>query len=104
MKIRRASTDDLDTIRELWSEMEEEIGGPEWVRETWEEELVDVQRRLEDAAIFLAEDDGQPVGYLGLDFRDPKIAQVQSVYVAPAARRHGVAAALIAAAAAASRE
>jgi ribosomal protein S18 acetylase RimI-like enzyme len=104
MTIRRATKADLDTIRAMWEAMEEEIGGPDWVRETWEEELVDVQRRLKDAAMFLAEDDGQPVGFLGLDFRDPKIAQVQSVYVAPSARRRGVGAALIAEAAAASRE
>jgi len=104
MNVRRASKADLATIRTLWEAMEEEIGGPEWVRETWEEELVDVQRRLKDAAILVAEDDGKPVGYLGLDFRDTRIAEIQSVYVDPGARRHGVAAALVAAAAAMSRE
>jgi ribosomal protein S18 acetylase RimI-like enzyme len=104
MNIRRAKKADLDTIRVLWEEMEEELGGPEWVRETWEEERVDVERRLRDAVIFLAEDAGQPVGYLGLDFRDARIAEVQSVYVRPDARRRGVAAALISEAAAAARE
>jgi ribosomal protein S18 acetylase RimI-like enzyme len=104
VNIRRATKADLQTIRSLWEAMEEEIGGPAWVGEAWEEELVDVRRRLKDAAIFLAEDEGKPVGYLGLDFRDPRIAEVQSVYVEPAARRRGVAAALMAAAAAMSRE
>src|SRR5262249_59473259 len=42
--------------------------------------------------------------YLGLDFRDPRIAVVQSVYVDPDGRRRGVAAALIAEASAAARE
>jgi ribosomal protein S18 acetylase RimI-like enzyme len=104
MTTRRATKKDLEAIRALWEAMEEEIGGPEWVRETWEEELVDVERRLRDSAIFLAEDDGKVVGLLGLDFGDPKIAHVQSVYVAPDARRQGVSAALMAEAAAMSRD
>jgi ribosomal protein S18 acetylase RimI-like enzyme len=104
MTIRRATRADLDTIRELWEAMEEEIGGPEWVRESWEEELVDVERRLREAAVFIAEEDGQPVGYLGLDFRDPRIAEVQSLYVHPEKRRRGIADALVAEAGAASRE
>jgi ribosomal protein S18 acetylase RimI-like enzyme len=104
MTIRKATKADLDTIRALWEAMEEEIGGPDWVRETWEEELVDVERRLRDSAIFVAEDDDGPVGLLGLDFGNPKIAHVQSVYVAPVARRRGVAAALMAEAAAMARE
>lgn len=104
MTIRKAKKADLEAIRGLWQAMEDEIGGPEWVRETWEEELVDVERRLRDAAIFLAEDDRRVIGFLGLDFRDRRIAEVQSVYVVPEARRRGVAAALIAQASAASRE
>lgn len=104
MTIRKATKADLDTIRALWEAMEDEIGGPDWVRETWEEELVDVERRLRDSAIFLAEDDEGPVGLLGLDFKDPRIAHVQSVYVDPRARRRGVSAALMAEAAAMSRE
>ena len=104
MTIRKATRGDLDAIHALWQAMEDEIGGPEWVRETWEEEKVDVERRLRDSAIFLAEDDDGPVGLLGLDFGNPKIAHVQSVYVDPRARRHGVAAALMAEAAAMSRD
>lgn len=104
MNVRRATGHDLDTIRKLWEEFEDEVAGPPWVRETWEEELVDVKRRLRDAAVFLAEDEGQAVGYLNLDFRDPRIAELQTVYVRPEARRHGVFKALAGAAVAASRE
>jgi ribosomal protein S18 acetylase RimI-like enzyme len=104
MNIRRAKKADLDTIHVLWEEMEEEIGGPEWVREPWEEERVDVERRLREAAIFLAEEDEQPVGYGALDFRDPRIAELQSLYVRPTARRRGVAAALISEALAVARD
>lgn len=102
MTIRKATRKDLDAIRALWEAMEAEIGGPEWVRETWEEERVDVERRLRDSAIFLAEEEGKVVGLLGLDFGNPRIAHVQSVYVVPEARRRGVAAALLGEAAAMS--
>jgi ribosomal protein S18 acetylase RimI-like enzyme len=104
MSIRRATEHDLDAIRQQWEAMEEEIGGPPWVRETWEQELVDVKRRLEDSAVFLAEEDGKAVGLLGLDFGRPGIAHVQSVYVVPEARRRGVAAALMVEAARMARE
>ena len=104
MTIRKATHADLDAIRELWEALEEELGGPPWARETWEEELVDVKRRLHDSAIFLAEDDGNVVGVLGLDFKRPGIAHVQSVYVRPPARRRGVSAALMAEASKLSRE
>jgi ribosomal protein S18 acetylase RimI-like enzyme len=104
MTIRKATHDDLDAIQALWQAMEDEIGGPEWVRESWEEELVDVKRRLEDSAVFLAEEDGKVVGLLGLDFGNPKIAHVQSVYVVPEARRRGVAAQLMNEASAMARE
>lgn len=104
MTIRKATHHDLDAIQALWQAMEDEIGGPEWVRETWEEELVDVKRRLRDSAVFLAEEDGKVVGLLGLDFGNPKIAHVQSVYVVPEARRRGVAAQLMNEAATMSRE
>jgi len=104
MTVRRATKKDLDAIRALWEAFEAELAGPEWVRETWEEELVDVERRMRDAAVFLAEDEGKVVGLLGLDFKNPKIAHVQSVYVVPEARRRGVSAALMAEAAAMARE
>ena len=104
MNIRRATEADLDTLRDLWQEMEDELGGPRWVRETWEEERVDTERRLRDAAIFLAENEDGTVGYAALDYRDPRIAELQSLYVRPRARRLGVARALMAEASAAARE
>src|SRR6476620_2873615 len=94
MNVRRATRDDLDAIRGHWEAREGEIGGPPWVRETWEEELVDVERRLRDSAIFLAEDDGQPLGLLGLDFGREKIATAQASSVGPERRRAGAATAL----------
>jgi ribosomal protein S18 acetylase RimI-like enzyme len=103
MNIRPATKADLKAIQALWEEMEEEIGGPPWVRETWEEERVDVERRLRDAVILLAEEDGEAVGYAALDYRDARIAELQSIHVRPAARRRGIARALLVAASAAAR-
>jgi ribosomal protein S18 acetylase RimI-like enzyme len=104
MTIREAKKGDLDTIRALWEEMEEELGGPPWVRETWGEERVDVERRLRDAVVFLAADGDEVVGYAALDFRDPRVAELQSLYVRPAARRRGFARTLIGRASAAARK
>jgi len=104
MNIRPATRKDLDTIRDLWSAMEGEIGGPRWVQETWEEEKVDVERRLKDAVVFLAEDDDSAVGFAALDYRDSRIAELQSLYVRPDARRLGIARALMQQASAAARE
>jgi len=104
MSIRKATHADLETIRALWQAMEDEIGGPHWVRETWEEEEVDVKRRLRDSAVLLAEEDGKAVGLLGLDFGHPRIAHVQSLYVSPEVRRRGIASQLLTEAATLSRE
>jgi ribosomal protein S18 acetylase RimI-like enzyme len=104
MNIRAATTKDLDAIRDLWSAMEDEIGGPPWVRETWEEEKVDVERRLKEAVVFLAEDGDEAIGFAALDYRDTRIAELQSIYVRPESRRLGIARALMQQASAAARE
>ena len=103
MSIRPATRADLDTIRELWQELEDENGGPEFTRETWQEERVDTERRLREGLTLLAEEEDEPVGYAALDYRDPRIAELQSLYVRPPMRRQGVARALLSEAATAAR-
>ena len=104
MTIRPASAADLDTIRVLWEEFAAEIGGPHFTRETWEEERVDVVRRMNDGFVLLAEEDGQALGYAELDVRRPAIAWLSTIYVRPAARLQGVARAMLRSIVAASRE
>jgi ribosomal protein S18 acetylase RimI-like enzyme len=104
MIIRRATKADLETIRELWQELEDELGGPEFVRETWEEERVDSERRLREGVVLIAEEEGEPVGYAELDYKSTRIAWLSQLYVRPQARRHGVGKALLREVAAASRE
>ena len=104
MKIRPATAADLDTLRELWQEVEDEIGGPEFVHETWEEELVDVERRLRDGLVLIAEDEGAAAGYAALDTANPRIAWLQSLYVRPAHRRRGLGRTLVREIGVASRE
>ncbi|HZR93646.1 MAG TPA: GNAT family N-acetyltransferase [Gaiellaceae bacterium] len=104
MTIRRASDADLATLRVLWQELEDELGGPAFVRETWEEELVDTERRLREGVVLLAEEDGGPVGYAALDFGDRRIAWLVGIYVRPSARRRGVGRRLLAGVASAARE
>jgi ribosomal protein S18 acetylase RimI-like enzyme len=89
--IRQATEADLGVLRTLWEELEDEIGGPAFLRETWEEERVDVERRLRDGVVLIAEEDGDVLGSAELDFKDPRIAWLSSIYVRPAARRRGLA-------------
>src|SRR5207244_9971072 len=103
VNIRAATHDDLQTIRELWQALEDETEQPEFAREKWEEELVDTDRRLREAVIFLAEEEGETIGYAAVDYRRPRVAELQSLYVRPARRRKGVARALMRQASAAAR-
>jgi ribosomal protein S18 acetylase RimI-like enzyme len=102
--IRAATQADLDTIQEFWRAFEDEMGGPAWARETWEEERVDVERRLQDGLVLIAEDDGRAIGYSQLDFGRPGIAWLTSIYVRPEDRDRGVGRALLQGVATASRE
>ncbi len=74
---------------------ESELGGPDFLRESWEEERVDVERRLREGVVLIAEEDGDPVGSAELDFEDRRIARLSSIYVRERARRRGVAKALL---------
>ena len=105
MNIRRATTADEAVLRELWEEFELEVPQPDgFLPETWDEEWSDVQKDLETGAVFLAEDDGGPVGVARLG--EPKLgsSHVHLVYVRPRVRRQGVTKALLRACADAAHE
>ena len=103
MSIRIATGDDLDLLRGLWEEFEEELGGPVFVRETWEEECPDLERNVREGLVLVAEEEGEPVGYAEVRF-DPRLAWLKAIYVRPAYRRHGLARALLVEVAAACAE
>lgn len=105
MKIRRATDADQAVLRELWEEFEAEVPEPAgFLPETWDEEWGDVQKNLATGAVFLAEDDGGPVGVARLEESRQGSSFLHLVYVRPRARREGVTKALLRACAEVARE
>lgn len=100
--VRRASSGDLDTIETLWNEYAAEITAYRATPWTWSWE--DVGPRLEQGAAFLAELEGEPIGFLIASRSRADIGHIDDVYVRPAHRRQGVATALLRQLAAAFRE
>jgi ribosomal protein S18 acetylase RimI-like enzyme len=95
--IRPAATKDRDLLRELWEEFEQELGGPAYLQETWEEAWPDLSRTIRDGAALVAEDDGRAVGFIFcvLGDRGRKTAHITDFYVRPEARGRGIGKALL---------
>jgi ribosomal protein S18 acetylase RimI-like enzyme len=99
MTIRPATESDHDTLRELWTASQDEIGGPDFLRETWEDGWTDLSRHVADGLAFVAVDDADAI--VGFVFatvprETPDLGHVTDVYVHPQQRRRGVAGALMA--------
>jgi len=95
--IRQASKADRQLIRELWGEFEEELGGPHYLRETWEEAWDDLSNTIRDGVALIAELDDRPVGFVFcvLGDRGRKTAHITDIYVRPEARSCGIGTALL---------
>lgn len=95
MKIRPATQDDLETVRELWEALYRECPEPDHERKDWRDIADDVRRGFEDNVALLAEDDDDAIGFLLARIRSPRVGYVSDLYVRPAQRRLGVAKALM---------
>ena len=108
MNIRRATSDDRETLLDLWQEFAED-SFPAWAarrgldpdqREatlaSWREGTapgIDESLRLGTA--FVAERDGEPAGFAAAVPRGSAEAELTELYVRPGMRRAGVATALV---------
>jgi ribosomal protein S18 acetylase RimI-like enzyme len=94
---RPATAADQELLRELWEEFEAELGGPEYLRETWDEAWEDLSETVKDGVALIAELDERPVGFVFcvLGDRGRKTAHVTDLYVRPEARSRGIGAALL---------
>jgi ribosomal protein S18 acetylase RimI-like enzyme len=101
MTIRKADKADLELLRELWEEFQAEVPEVEHYRETWAEALPDVERYVTKDVALVAEEDGQPVGFVLARPENERVGYLSDVYVRPAFRRRGIARALMAEASAA---
>jgi ribosomal protein S18 acetylase RimI-like enzyme len=91
LKIRRATQNDLETVRELWEALYEECPEPEHERKDWEEVADDVRRAIEAHVTLLAEQDGEAVGFLLGRPKSERIGYVSDLYVLPEHRTRGIA-------------
>ena len=97
MTVRRATRDDLPLLQELWREFEAEVPEPPHRATQAEVELAEIPGYLEDGSLALvAELDGSPAGYALAKLESRRICFLSDLYVRPAARRRGLARALMA--------
>ena len=95
MTIRHGTDDDLDAVRRLrerWNA--ESAAPPAWADVSWEANRQEVERALAANALFVAEEDGEPVAFVTAWLED-HVARIGDLYVAEEGRRHGTGRALI---------
>jgi ribosomal protein S18 acetylase RimI-like enzyme len=95
MNVRRATEQDLPALRELYAAFMREVPDPPHVEADGDRELDEVAQIVRTELALIAERDGAPIGLALARRRDPRFATLTDLYVAPEARRHGVAAALV---------
>jgi GNAT superfamily N-acetyltransferase len=95
--IRAAKQADRRLVRELWQEFEEELGGPAYLRESWEEAWSDLSETIRSGVALIAEEDGRAVGFIFCVLGDVgrRTAHVTDLYVRPEARGTGTGTALL---------
>ena len=98
MNVRRATDADLAVLEELWTAFEREVPPPGHVELDRAQELAEIGEIVASGLGFLAEQDG-PVGFTLARVTGPGVARLTDLYVVPEARRDGVAARLVSAAA-----
>ena len=98
MTIRPAKQADRELVRELWQQFEEELGGPDYLRESWDEAWADLSETIRSGVALIAEERERPVGFVFCVLGDTgrKTAHVTDLYVTPEVRSRGVGTALLA--------
>jgi ribosomal protein S18 acetylase RimI-like enzyme len=97
VRIRHANDADLPALERLWRAFEEEVPPPPHVDVDHDEELREIAEIVRDETALLAEDaeSGEPLGFALARRRGARRATLTDLYVAPEARRRGVAEALV---------
>ena len=94
MTIRHGTDGDRATLRTLWERWQSEGTAPAWVDTSWETNEPELDRALAANGLFLAEENGEAVGFVSAWLED-HVARVGDLYVTPAARRSSTGAALV---------
>lgn len=90
MTIRRATEADREAIRVLWEEFEREVPPPPGDDESFEEDWVDTATDIREGAVFLAEDDDGPLGYVRVSAPERGVVTINQAHVSARGRRRGV--------------
>jgi len=89
MTVRHATADDLDALRALWEQWQSESSEPPaWADVSWEANRAEFEQALDANALFLAETDGRPVGFVTAWLED-HFAKIGDLYVLESGRRQG---------------
>ena len=92
MNVRRAAAGDFDAIAALWREFDHEIPPPTHEGPADEEvELGEIREIIASDLAFLAEDDGNPIGFALARKRAPGYGTLTDLFVSRDARRSGIA-------------
>lgn len=95
MSIRHATDDDRAALRALWEQWQAESAPPPpWADTSWAANEQVFDRALAANALFLAEEEGTPVGFVSAWLED-HVARIGDLYVSEAGRRHGTGRALV---------
>lgn len=94
MTIRHGTDDDRATLRRLWELWQSEGDPPPWADTSWEANEPELDRALAANGLFLAEENGDAVGFVSSWLED-HVAWIGDLYVMPSARRSGAGQALV---------
>ena len=95
MTIRHAGAADKDAVRRLWDAWQAETADlPPWADASWEANEPEIDRAIAANGLFLAEEDGQAVGFV-TSWLEDHVARIGDLFVADGARRGGAGRALV---------
>jgi GNAT superfamily N-acetyltransferase len=93
--VRAATSADVPVLDDLWRAFAGEVPAPEHVELDLARELAELRETVDAGLAFVAERDGEPVGFALARRTGARLARLTDLYVVPEARRGGVAAALV---------
>ncbi len=95
MTVRVATPGDTAALERLWRAFELEVPPSEHVERDPARELAEIEAIIAEGLAFLAEDEGEQVGFALARRTGARVGRLTDLYVLPDARRGGVAAALV---------
>ena len=95
MNVRPAFPDDVPVLADLFRMFQEELPPPSYADDDDKRMAEMIQQFVSEHVALLAEADGVAQGFLLARMKRPRLGHVSDLYVMPAARRSGVAAALM---------